>query len=281
MLHRIGAVFDQGQGGFGAGDVTTDHLHFRVAVFDALDALEHVSGVTVGGIDHEHVHARFHQRCYAVVGVGAGAHAGAHAQAAFRVFAGVGVFFGFVDVFYGDQAAQLEVVVDHEHFLNAVLVQQLAHFVVVGAFFDGHQLVFRGHDTGDFGVVVGLEAHVASGDNAHQVAVFQHRQPGEVVLAGQGQQVADGGIGIDGDGVFDHTGFVFFHHAHLLRLLLDAHTLVDDPDATVLRHGNGQAGFGHGVHGSRDQRDIQLNTARQPGLEGNVFGSDVRVARQE
>ena len=40
---------------------------------------------------------------------------------------------------------------------------------------------------------------------------------------------------------------------------------MNDADAALLRDGNGKAGFGDGVHGRRDQGQIQANVAGKLG----------------
>ncbi len=110
------------------GDVAADHLDRWVLRLDHLYPLDHVARVAVGGVDHQHVHTGAHQGLYPVVGVGAGANRGADPQLAVGVLAGQGEALGLVEVLHGDHAAQVEVVVDHEDFLDAMLVQQPLHF---------------------------------------------------------------------------------------------------------------------------------------------------------
>jgi len=101
---------------------------------------------------------------------------------------------------------------------------------------------------------------------------MQHRDAGDVVQGGQFEQIANGGISLDGDRVLDHAGLELLDLAHFGSLLLDGHVLVDDPDAAFLSHGNGEAGFGHGVHRRGNQRDVQLDAAGQTGLEADFIG---------
>src|SRR5690606_36028128 len=261
--------------------VAADHLQVRVLPFDLAHPLEHVAAVAVGGVDHDDVHAGSHQGGDAIIRVGADADGGADAQPAFRVLAGVGEGLRLVDVLDGDQSTQFEAVVDHEYLFDAVLVQEGAHFVGAGFFGGGYQLFLGRHDAGDPRVHIGFEAHVAAGDDADQVTVFQYRHTGDVVLLGERNQVANGGVGVDGDRILDDAGLEFFHRAHFHGLLLDSHALVDDADTAFLGEGDGEAGLGDGIHGGGYQGDIQFDGASEPGLQGYVPTDHFGVARNQ
>ena len=278
-LDRVSASFGQSLGGSAGGDVAADHLHLRVGFLDPANAVDHTFGVTVGGVDHHHVNASSHQGGNALAGVLAGADRGADAQATLVVLAGQRVGLGLFDVLDGHHALEVELVVNDQDFFQAVLVQQLTDFVLVGAFADGDQTLFRGHHVADLGVQAAFEAHVTGGDDADQVAVRQHRNAGDVVQAGQVEQVAHGGVGVDGDRVLDHASLELLDLADFAGLLFDGHVLVDDADAAFLGHGNGQARFGHGIHGSGNQRNVQLDAAGQTGLETDFIGQYLGIAR--
>src|SRR3989344_2574311 len=258
-LDRIRARFGQGLGGSTGGDVAADHLDFREILFDPANAVDHALGVTVGGVDHHHAHTGSNQGCSAITGVFTGADCRADAQTTLVILAGQRVSLGFFDVVDGHHALEGELVVDDQHALDAVLVQQFAHVVLVGAVLGRVQSLFRRHHfaDGDFKTV--LETHVTGGDDADEVTIVQHRNAGDVVQTGQFEQVAHGGVSVDGDRIFHHTGFITLDLAHFGSLLLDGHVLVDDADTAFLSHGDGQTGFGDGIHGSGNQGNIQLD----------------------
>jgi len=56
---------------------------------------------------------------------------------------------------------------------------------------------------------------------------------------------------------------------------------VHDADATLLRDGNGQARFGHGVHGGGHQRQVQADVAGELRRKGSVLGQDLRIGGDE
>ena len=85
--------------------------------------------MAVGGVDDEHVGAGLDQRGDALLGALAHADRRADAQLAVRVLAGVRVLAFLQDVLHRDQAHQLEVLVDHQHALEAVLVHEPHRFL--------------------------------------------------------------------------------------------------------------------------------------------------------
>ncbi len=78
---------------------------------------------------------------------------------------------------------KLEAIVDQQHFLDPIAMQQFADFFGIGAFARGHQLVFARHHLGDLHVHPRLEANVATRDDADELASGHDRDAGDVVLA--------------------------------------------------------------------------------------------------
>ena len=271
-FHAVSAGVCQGLGRFASGDVAADNLHLREGLLDPTHAVDHAFGVAVGGVDHHHVNPGGDQRSNTIARVGASADSGANAQTTLVVLAGQRVGLGFFDVVNGHHAFQVEGAVDDQHALDAVLVQQFAHGVFVRAFADCHQSFFRRHHVTHLGIQAVFETHVAGSHDTDQIALTQHRHAGDIVLPGQLKQVTHTGVSVDADRVFDHAGFELLDLAHFGGLLLDGHVLVDDADATFLRHGNRQTGFGDGIHGRGHQRNIQLDATREAGLEADILG---------
>ena len=69
--------------------------------------------------------------------------------------------------------------------------------------------------------------------------------------------------------------------ADLARLRLDGHVLVDDADAAFLRDRDREAVLGDGVHGGRDDRQVQADRARELRGEADFVRQDLRVGRHE
>ncbi len=127
---------------------------------------------------------------------------------------------------------------------------------------------------------IGGKAHVAVGENADELAgaavagALNHRDAGNAVVLHQSERVRERGAGIDGDRIDHHAGLELLDLADLRGLLVRLEIAVDDAEPSGLRHGNRHLGFGHGVHGRGDDRDIERNVA------GDA-GADVGVGREQ
>ena len=64
-------------------------------------------------------------------------------------------------------------------------------------------------------------------------------------------------------------------------LVLDREVLVDDPEAALLGHGDRETRLGDGVHGGRDDRDVQADLARQARAQVDLAGMDFGVGRKQ
>ncbi len=62
---------------------------------------------------------------------------------------------------------------------------------------------------------------------------------------------------------------------------LDGEIAMHDADAALLRHGDGHARLGHGVHGRREQRGVQRDVARELRLRADLRGHHVAVGRHQ
>jgi hypothetical protein len=185
------------------------------------------------------------------------------------------------DVFHGDQAAQLEGVVDDQHALEAVLVHQALGFVRVRFLVDVHEFFARGHLGARFGVEVFLETQVAVGDDADHLLAFDDREAAEAMLVLEGDDVADLHARRHDDRVAQHACFETLDARHFAGLVGRTKVLVDNADAAFLRHRDCQTGFGHGVHRGREQRDVERDVAGQLGAKGGVGRKNIRVGRDE
>ena len=103
----------------------------------------------------------------------------------------------------------------------------------------------------------------------------------DIQLVGQRHHLPHRVLGRDDDGIAQHAAFVALDLGHLRGLLLRGEVFVHDADAAFLRHGDGQTRFGHGVHGGRDQGQVQLDVACEAGGEIGVLGQDLREGRDE
>ena len=235
----------------------------------------------MSGVDHQRVDPGPHEQLDALLGALAHAHGGADTQLAHGVACGVGEVGLLGDVLHRHQAAQLEVVGQHQHALQAVLVHERLALVEAGALLHPHQALAGCHHLAHRRVQAGLEAQVAVGDDAHHPLALEHREAREAVLARQRDYLAHRRVGRHGDGVAQQTALVALDARHLGRLLPRREVLVHDADAAFLRNGNRQAGLRHGVHGRRDQRQIQRDVAGKLGREAGVARQHLGVGRHQ
>src|SRR3989344_2482097 len=128
-LEGIGAGVLERPGRVAGGDVAADDLHERVQPLDPLDALEHALRVSVGGVDHDHVDLGRHQLFDALFRALTDADGRADPQTPLAVLGGTRVLGGFLDVLDGDQALEVEAVVDHQYLLDAMIAQQALNLV--------------------------------------------------------------------------------------------------------------------------------------------------------
>ncbi len=147
--------------------------------------------MAVRGIDDEHVDARFDQRLDALLGIAADADRRADAQPLAIVLARVRIVARLLDVLDRDEAAQAERIVDDQHLLDAMLVQQREHFVLGRAFAHGHQTILARHDVLDRIVGLLLEAQIAVGHDADELLAVDDRHAGDVVCARDLHDFAD------------------------------------------------------------------------------------------
>jgi hypothetical protein len=133
------------------------------------DGLGDLAGVAVGGVDDDDVDAGVHQAHRTLETGVADGRGRADQQPALVVLGGQGVSLGLLDVLDRDQADGAIGVVDDDQAFDLVLAQQLARLAGIDAFAHRDQ-VLAGHHRRGRDLVVALEAHVAVGQDADQLA---------------------------------------------------------------------------------------------------------------
>src|SRR5690606_22503637 len=189
-LDRVGTGLHQRQRRFGGGDVAANHLQLGEVLLDPAHTVEHALGVTVGGVHYHDVNASSGQGSHAIRGFRTSTNGRTDAQAALLVLGGQRVGLGFFQVAEGHQATQIERLIDHQHLLDAVLVQLGLDLVQAGALEYGDQLVLGGHDRRDTVAGVRGVAQVTTGDDTDQLFARHDRETGEAQLLGLAQQLA-------------------------------------------------------------------------------------------
>ena len=158
-------------------------------------------------------------------------------------------------------------------------MEKALRLFLAGAFANRDDLA--GHQVRDLFVRVLGKANVAVGHDADQLAGLagacglHDGDAGNLVLRHQHLQVAQRGVRRDRDRIDHHPGFEPLHLADLFRLLFQRKVAVDHADAAGLRHGNRQFGFGHRIHRRGQQRNVQIDLARQTRGRVRLRGHDV------
>ena len=223
--------------------------------------------MAVGCVDDDCIGSGLYQCTSTLQRVGSHAHTGGHAQAALIVLAGHRLVLGLGDVLIGDKSHEVVVLVHYRELLYLVLLQYLGCGSQVGLLMRGHEVVLR-HNLVYLLVELLLEAQVAVGDDTHQVVlVVNDWYAANVVVAHHVERILHSAAAAYGDGVVDHSVLGTLHYSHLAGLCLDRHILVDNADATLASYRNGHRRLCHGVHCSRNERNVQVYVARELGFQ--------------
>src|SRR6266581_2410664 len=280
-LDAVGPLIDERLGALGSGDVAADHFRGAGIALDPAQPVEHALRMPVRGIDDDDVHPGFDQGSEALFRPIADSDRRADPELAMLVLRRVRVLARLENVLDRDQAAQLEAVAHDQHALQTMLVQELARLLRACAFLDVHQPIARGHDGAHRLVEVGLETVVAVRDHADDLALLDDRKSRHPVLLREREELADRDLGCHRHRIAEHPGFVALDLGDLRGLLLGGEILVDDADAALLRDGDRERRLGDRIHRRRDERDVELDVARQPGLEADIARQDAGVGRYE
>ena len=241
---------DQIQSGFGGCDIAADDLYVRIGFFHPFHALDNTLAMAVCSIDDDDVDSCSDQGFYALFGVAAGADSRTYTQTAFGVFVGIRKLGGFQNIFYGNQAFKLVFFVQDQNALDFMFVHQFACLVDACAFGDGNQAFARGHDGGNGQVETVFKTQVAVGNDTDHFAVFYDGQTGHFAFALRAhfQYFANKRRRRNRNRVFHYAALMAFYFRNGTRLHFGRHVFMDNADTAFLRHGNGEACFGNGVH---------------------------------
>ena len=259
-----------------ADDRNIGELHF-----DRFNHIEHALSVTMGRVNHHTIHASFNECGSALNVIATDTNTPANTQATLAILARKRMIFGFLNILDGNEANQLKRVVDHQHTFQAVLVNQRLSLIKTRALFDGNEAFPRCHDVLHRLIEICLETQVAAGDDTNNLLVFDHRQAREAVLSLQLDHFAYQHGGRNCQGVFDDTGLKPLHLRNLSRLSTNGEIFVNDPDTAFLRQRDRKARFGHCIHRSGNQREIECDLGAQTGGELHVARVNLGVSWDE
>ena len=230
----------------------------------------------MGGIQRQDIHAGGHQGGGTLQHVAGDADGGCAQQAPLGITGGVGILDGLFDVLDGDQALQGKVVIHQRQLFDLVGAQDLFGVGKRGVDGSGDQVVL-GHNLSAGTGEVFFKFQVPVGQNAHQAAVLADGDAGDAVFAHQLVGLCQRMLGGQVEGPVDDAVFRTLDPVYVVRLLLDGHTFVHNADAALTGDGDGHGRFGDGVHGGRDQGNVQPDVLCQLGGQVHLIGRNVAL----
>ena len=160
-----------------------------------------------------------------------------------------------------------------------MLVKDLARLLERRADRDRDEVLLR-HPLGDREVEPRLESEVAIREDADQFAVrVGDGNAADLVLLHDRHRLGDRLPRPHGDRVDDHAGLGTLHLVHFFGLPVDRHVLVDDAEAAVLRHRDGEPRLGDRVHRRGKDRDVEVDVARQARRDVDEVRVQLRLRR--
>ena len=171
-LHRVRAGLNKGQGRSAGGDIAAYHVDVRVVLFNPAHPVYHALAVAVRCVHHDGVHPGLDQGFHARLSALTNADRSTYPKLAFGVAGCIRKTGLFGDVFDGDQALELEVVIDQQHPLNPVFVQQVFGIGQGAGLGHGDQAFTRRHDGADRLFHATFKAQITSTDNADHTSAF-------------------------------------------------------------------------------------------------------------
>ena len=203
----------------------------------------------MGGINHDQITFCIDQRLGPLESAFTNGRRRRNAQTSGFVLGGIGIGDRFLDILDRDQANAAIVIVDHQQFLDAPLVQRTPRFFLTYPGRNGRQIVL-GHQLGNqlFGIFG--KTDIAIGQYADQFARFlDHGNSGNPVLLHGRLRFCKGCIGCDGDRIDYHAGFKTLYLPHGSGLLFDGEVAMQNTNAAHLRHDDRHVRLGHRIHG--------------------------------
>src|ERR1700730_4645541 len=205
-FQSINAERDEILGTFVGGHVAGDELDIGQAMANGFDSVHHALRMAMGGVNGEDIGFVFRHFDGALEKVASGSDGGTDAEAALLVFCGARVFELFLDVFYGDEAFEVEVLIDNKKFFNAMLLEEAFGLIKHRPDGNSDEMIF-GHHGADELIVIFLKAQVAVGENAGKPGAARYRQAGDLVLVHDLEGLAKRDVGRNGYRVDDHAAF--------------------------------------------------------------------------
>ena len=134
------------------------------------------------GVYHHNIDSCLYDRIDTIGSVRTCSNSCSNAQASIFVFAGIGIVFGFANVFERNETTQFESVINNQELLDTMTVQKLFHLREVEVFAHSDQTLFRRHYRAYWQRVVSLKANIATSHNSDKVITIEYWHAGDIVF---------------------------------------------------------------------------------------------------
>ncbi len=235
--------------------------------------------MTVCRVDHDDVDTRCDERCRSFFAIGPWSDRRADAETPVFVLQRIRVPIRLQKVLDRNEPDELLVAVDDEELLDAMLMQELLRALVRNARRHGDEL-FR-HQPRDGLVLVLRETRIARGEDADRMIALDDGHAADVVLAHHAERLAEGLIRSHRDGCDHHAALGALHVLDFARLCGGREVLVEDAHPAGPRHRNRGGRFGHGIHRSADERNVECDASREARLRRDLGREHFAVRRDE
>ena len=232
-------------------------------------------------VEHEHVGARGGEGLRALDRVRADADRSPDPETPLRILGRVWKLEPLRDVLDRDQPPEAAVGIDDRELLDLVPMEDLLRLGEGRPDRRGDEVRAR-HQRADRLRGVGLEPQVTVGEDPDEHAVgIRDRDTRDAVVGHQGERLRNRFSGIQRHRLDDHPGLGPLHLVDLGDLVLDREVAVDDPDPADPRERDREPRLGDRVHRRGDDRDRELDLARQPRPRGDVVRQHLRLGGHE
>mmetsp|Transcript_5782 Transcript_5782/g.23895 ORF Transcript_5782/g.23895 Transcript_5782/m.23895 type:complete len:547 (-) Transcript_5782:55-1695(-) len=269
-------------------DVAANDVELGEVVLEPLDHLNLVDGVTLGGVENDHIQSLCDESLGAVLVRRAGADRGAAQEAALLVqrrSAGGREELLRLDRRAGHQAHELALVVDHRELTLFGREESVLELLDGVGRLAGDEVGSLGHDVLELGGSVHHEVAVAGADQAEELAADDagvgDDDGGEPTGSGEGVALGEGGVGAANLRSGDVPEPVRLDSLEVGNLLVLGHVVVEEAGAAHGGHGDRHVGFGDGVHGRGDDGGADADITSQFGREVHVGRGEVDVTGVE
>ena len=194
-----------------------------------------------------------------------------HSKPAILIFTRFRIIFIFLYILHGDQPGQITILINHQQFFNAMLLENIFRFFKRCPHRNRHQ-VFRCHSFRDLEQVVGFKPDIPVGNNAHKTIILYHRQSADLEFGHDFLCILNRRRYIHRYRIQDHAAFRPFDPIHHVGLVLNSQILMNDPHPSGSCQGNGHIAFSHRVHGRTQDGNIEPNIFCKACFQVNVPG---------